>query len=125
MIPNYHENEFAKFWIQNGILFFEYKPDVIVHLAAAQCIVADRIRIQHGKAYPVFCDIRGVVDSDKDGRDYLAQYGSVLTKAVCLVAYQNVSLILISFYLKICKPKVPTRLFTDETAGLAFLETYI
>ncbi|MNR12648.1 hypothetical protein D3C85_1290150 [compost metagenome] len=70
------------------------------------------------------CDIRGVVDSDKAARDYLAQSGSVLTKAVSLVAHQKVSLIITSFYLKICKPSVPTKLFTNESAALAFLEAY-
>jgi hypothetical protein len=119
-----YENEYAHFWIRNSILFFEYKPNVVVDLIAAQRIVADRIQIQNEKAYPVFCDIRGVVDSNKAARDYLAQSGSVLTKAVGLVTHRSVSQIITSFYLKIGKPSVPTKLFTDESAALAFLEAY-
>ncbi|MHB1148607.1 MAG: DUF7793 family protein, partial [Lutibacter sp.] len=72
------ENEYAKFWIKDQILFFEYKTDLVIDLAAAQRIVADRIQFQHEVAYPIFCDIRGVVDFDKAARDYLAQSGSVL-----------------------------------------------
>lgn len=121
----HYENEFAQFWILNGILFVEYKPNVIIDLKVAQQIVADRMRIQNEKAYPILCDIRGVVDSDKAARDFLAQSGSLLTKAVSLVGHRNISLILTSFYLKICKPSVPTKLFTDESAALVFLETYI
>lgn len=122
---NHHENEFAKFWIRDDILFVEYKPNVIIDLVSAQRIVADRVMVQNEKAYPVFCDIRGLVDSDKAARDYLSQSGSILTKAVSLVVHQSISLILTSYYLKICKPSVPTKLFTDEAAALAFLEPYI
>ena len=121
---NHYENEYAHFWIRNSILFFEYKPNIFIDLNVAQRVVADRVRIQNEKSYPVLCDIRGVVDSDKAARDYLAQSGSILTKAVSLVAHQKVSLIITSFYLKICKPSVPTKLFTTESAALAFLEAY-
>jgi hypothetical protein len=124
LTTNYYENEYAQFWIEGGILFFDYKPNVVINLAAAHRIVADRIQMQNEKSYPVLCDIRGVVDSDKAARDYLAQSGSVLAKAVSIVTNQSVSLIMISFYLKICKPSVPTTIFTNESMALAFLETY-
>ena len=121
----FQDNEFAQFWIHNEILFFKYKPNVVINLTAAQRIVADRIQLQNEMAYPIFCDIRGIVDSDKAARDYLAQSGSILTKAVSLVGHQSVSLSMTSFYLKICKPSVPTKIFTDESAALVFLEKYV
>ena len=125
MMHTFQDNEFAQFWIHNEILFFKYKPNVVINLIAAQRIVADRIQLQNELAYPIFCDIRGIVDSDKAARDYLAQSGSILTKAVSLVGHQSISLSMTSFYLKICKPSVPTKLFTDESAALVFLEKYV
>jgi hypothetical protein len=124
MIDNYHENEFALFWIQNDILYFEYKPNVVINLKAAQLVVADRILVQNEKAYPVLCDIRGIMDSDKAARDYLAKSGSVLTKAVSLIGNDTVLLSIMSFYITINKPRVPTKFFTEELAALAFLEMY-
>ena len=124
LTTNYYENEYAQFWIKDGILFFEYRPNVVIDLTIAHRIVADRIQMQNEKSYPVLCDIRGVVDSDKAARDYLAQSGSVLAKAVSIVTNLSVSLIMTSFYLKICKPSVPTKIFTDDSSALAFLETY-
>lgn len=118
------ENEYAKFWIKDQILFFEYKPDLVIDLAASQRIVADRIQFQNEVAYPIFCDIRGVVDFDKAARDYLAQSGSVLTKAVGFLVQQKVSQTIATFYLKINKPAVPTQLFEDKIAALAFLSNY-
>lgn len=124
-MDGYFENEFAVFWISEKILFFEYKPDVVIDLVAAQRVVADRIQMQKEKAYPVLCDIRGIGDSDKAARDYLAQHGSVLTKAVGIVAHRSMSILMISFYLKISKPQVPTSVFTEKSAALEFLKTFV
>lgn len=122
---NFYENEYAQFWITNGILFFEYKPNTVLNLEAAQKIVADRIHFQNEKTYPVLCDVRGIVNTDKSGRDYLAQSGSVLTKAVALIVNQRVSLTISNFYLRINKPNVPTQLFNNQDEALIYLEQFI
>ncbi|MDP2161557.1 MAG: hypothetical protein Q8K02_13815 [Flavobacterium sp.] len=120
-----YENEYALFWVEDGILFFEYKPEVILTLDVAQRIVADRIRFQNEKSYPVLCDIRGIIDTDKSGRDYLAQSGSLLTKAVGLLVHQKVSLTISNFYLHISKPTVPTQVFTSKEAGIIYLKQFL
>lgn len=119
------ENEYALFWVENGILFFEYKPDVILDLNVAKRVVADRIQFQNEKTYPVLCDIRGIIDTDKSGRDYLAQSGSLLTKAVGLIVNQKVSITISNFYLQISKPTVPTKLFTNKEDGIIYLKHYL
>jgi len=122
---NFYENEYAQFWIANGILFFEYKPNTILNLEVAQRIVADRIHFQNEKSYPVLCDVRGIVNTDKSGRDYLAQSGSVLTKAVSLIVHQKVSLTISNFYLRISKPSVPTQLFNNKDDALTYLDQFV
>ncbi len=121
---DFYENEYALFWVENGILFFEYKPDVILNLNVAKKVVADRIRFQNEKSYPVLCDIRGIIDTDKSGRDYLAHSGSMLTKAVGLIVHQKVSITISNFYLHVSKPTVPTRLFTSKEDAIDFLKQY-
>lgn len=122
---DFYENEYAQFWIANGILFFEYKPNTILNLEVAQRIVADRIHFQNEKSYPVLCDVRGIVNTNKSGRDYLAQSGSVLTKAVSLIVHQKVSLTISNFYLRISKPSVPTQLFNNKDDALTYLEQFV
>lgn len=119
---DFYENDYALFWIADSILFCEYKPEISIDLQVAQRIVADRIHFQNEKSYPILCDIRGIIDTDKAGRDYLAQSGSVLTKAVALITDQKVSLTISNFYLKISKPSVPTQLFTKEEEAISFLK---
>ena len=124
-MEDYFENEFALFWISGNILFFEYKPGVVINLVVAQRIVMDRMQMQKEKAYPVLCDVSGIADSDKAARDYLAQHGSVLTKAVGIVVQRTLSMVMISFYLKISKPQVPTKVFSDRAKALAFLRAFV
>jgi hypothetical protein len=120
-----YENAYARFCIMHGILYFEYKPDTVISLTVARKVVSDRIQFQNETAYPVLCDIRGVINSDKAGRDYLAQSGSVLTKAVAILGNPKVSETMGDFYLKISKPIVPTSFFIDKEDALAFLKSYL
>jgi hypothetical protein len=122
---DFYENEYALFWVENDILFFEYKPNVILDLNVAKRVVADRFQFQNEKLYPVLCDIRGIIDTDKSGRDYLAQSGSLLTKAVGLIVRQRVSITISNFYLQISKPTVPTQLFTNKEDGIVYLNHYL
>lgn len=122
---DFYENEYARFWVENEILLFEYKPNIILDLNVAKKVVADRIYFQKEKSYPVVCDIRGVIDTDKAGRDYLAQSGSLFTKAVGLIVHQKVSITISNFYLQISKPAVPTKLFTNREDAILFLKNYL
>lgn len=122
---DFYENDYARFWIADGILFFEYKPNTIIDLKVAQSVVTDRIYFQNERAYPVLCDIRGIVATKKSGRDYLAQSGSILTRAVGLLVHEKVLLTISAFYLQVSKPSVPTQIFTEEDDALAYLKSFI
>jgi hypothetical protein len=120
-----YENENARFWIEDGILFFEYKANTAIDLQVAMRVVADRIAFQNERDLPVFCDTRGIVSIDKAARDYLAKSGSMLAKAVALMVSENVSITMSTFYLEISRPSVPTRIFTIEQEALDYLKGFL
>jgi hypothetical protein len=121
-----HENEFGVFWIENHILLFQFKTGVSIDFPAAQQIIADRIKIQNEKPYPILCNIEGLVNVNKAARDYFANQGSVMTNAVGIVANQNsFSFLMAMFYIRVSKPRVPTKVFADKTMALQFLKTFI
>lgn len=122
---DFYENDFAQFWIAEGILFFKYKPNTVINYAVAQRVVADRIQFQNERSFPVLCDVRGVVTADKAGRDYLAQSGSILATAVGLLVSEKVLFTIGTFYLQISKPSVPTQLFENEAAALEYLKNFL
>lgn len=120
-----YRNQNARFWIEEGILFFEYKPNTTIDLEVAMRVVADRVAFQNERQLPVFCNMRGMISIDKAGRDYLAKSGSLLAKAVALIVNENVSMTLSTFYLEINKPSVPTQIFTDEQEALEYLRSFL
>lgn len=122
---DFYENNYARFWIADGILFFEYKPNTNIDLKVAQCVVTDRIHFQNEISFPVLCDIRGVISTEKAGRDYLAQSGSILTHAVGLIVHEKKSLTISTFYLQISKPTVPTKIFNKQDDALVFLKQFV
>jgi hypothetical protein len=120
----FYENKFFILSISDSILALEYRAETTIDLITAKSIVAKRVQLQADKIYPVILDMRSVVDSDKAGRDYLAQYGFVLTKAVAILVNPGVSAIITSFYLKRYVSEVPVQIFTDKLKALEFLNTF-
>ncbi|RUT71538.1 hypothetical protein D0817_06585 [Flavobacterium cupreum] len=121
----FYENELFILSISNSIISLEFKSKTVINLSAAQNIVATRLQLQAKKVYPLFLDMRGVTDSDKAGRDYLAQYGFMLTKAVVIVVNPGVSSVITSFYLKRYTAEVPVKVFTEKLKAMEFLNTFI
>lgn len=117
-------NDYATFWIDDGILHFIYHPAVVIDMTAAEKVVADRLKCQHDKYYPVFCDTRGVKDTDKSARDFLAREGSILTSAVAFLVNPPISQAIIDFYVRTSKPITPTKICTEKYEALKFLKTY-
>lgn len=72
-MERYFDNAYAELWVDKGILFLVYRPKVSLDLEAAQTIVADRLRLQGDRAYPLFCDVRNIGGCSKDARDYFAK----------------------------------------------------
>ncbi|MFC5683608.1 DUF7793 family protein [Flavobacterium sp. MAHUQ-51] len=122
---DFYENEYARFWIADSILRFEYKENTTLDLKVAQMVVTDRIHFQNERSFPVLCDVRGVIATEKAGRDYLAQTGSILTTSVALLVHENVSHMVSLFYLEISKPSVPTKVFTKEAEALDYLKSFL
>jgi len=118
------ENEYARFWIENGIVFFVYKPNTVIDHEAAKKIVADRIQFQNKADFPVYCDIRGLKSADKAARDYLAKEGSSFTKGVAVLVDSPMSKIIGNFYMGLNRPTTPTRLFTNGDEALKYLQQF-
>ena len=118
------QNKYARFWVEEKILIFEYKPDIFLNLRAAQTIVRNRLKLQNEKSFPILCDLRMVGESDKAGREYLAHEGSALAKAVALLVEPPFSQALGNLYINTTDPRIPTEVFTVRFHALNFLRHY-
>lgn len=117
-------NDFATFWLEEGVLHFVYHPFVVLNLHAAQQVVSDRLKFQGEKVLPVLCDTRGIKDTEKSARDFLAKEGSVMTSAVAFLVNPPISQAITDFYIRTNKPVTPTKIFTEKYEALRFLRSF-
>lgn len=117
-------NDYATFWIDDGVLHFVYHPSVVLNLRAAEQVVSDRLKFQGEKVLPVFCDTRGIKDTEKSARDFLAKEGSVMTTAVAFLVNPPISQAITDFYVRTNKPVTPTKIFTEKYEALRFLKSF-
>lgn len=118
------ETAYARFWMANGILFFVYKPIVFLDYAIARQIVNERLFYQQGTCCPVLCNLQGIQDSDKSARDYLANEGSSLVKAVAIIGVRATAKVLLHTYLRRSRPLVPTQMFDNQEEAIHYLKTF-
>lgn len=114
----------AQVWIEKGILHFEYGPIETLTLTIAKQLLRLRLSIQNNKNYPILCDLRQVIQAEKDAMDYLAKEGSIQATAVALLVNYPHSKVTAEFYLTTSLPKIPTQIFEDKLKALDFLSRY-
>ena len=123
-MKKYIENNFASFKMDRGILHIAYKENLCLSLKAAKEVVSQRLKIQHGRAYPIVCDMRGIKDVTVDAKEYLVTEGSVLISALAMITKTPLSLLYTEIY-TLETPPITIRRFTDESRALEFLRPFV
>jgi hypothetical protein len=122
--PTY-ETAYLIYQISPGdVLEATYKENVKhVDLALAQAIVADRVAFQKDKTFKLLIQERRGANFTKEARVYLAgKEGLVGLSAIAILARNWVTYATASFILAIQKPKVPTRIFREESDARTWLQ---
>lgn len=119
------KGKYGTYWINEGILFIDYKSDLTISLKVAKRIVRDRMEFQQNKEYPVFCNLNGIVGLQSEARHYFAREGTMLMNALALHSTSPVAIRLTEFYLKIHNHRIPTQIFTHKNFAINFLRPYI
>ncbi|MBA82468.1 MULTISPECIES: hypothetical protein [unclassified Leeuwenhoekiella] len=119
------ETDYARMRIEDSILVFQYKPTKIRGIELARRIVSDRLKFQKGRAYPVLCDARRLLDADNIARNFLAYEGTLLTKAISFLVQPIHNKARAEFFVQSNTPLVPTAIFINEEQARSFLRSYI
>ena len=120
------ENAFIKYWVEEDILFGEYKHVDVNSLAIAMECVKDRLLLANGNSYPYLLDARKLRSINKEARDYFASEESEKCMvAGAILVDSSITTIIGNFFLKINKPSIPTRIFTDKEKALDWLRKFL
>ena len=108
------ETPYASFWMEGDLLCCKYANDIHLSLDIAKTLVESRIFFSKGNSYALLIDMRGIKSTTREARRYLATVGATLVKAGALNTGSPMNRTLGNIFLKIDKPEVPLKLFTDE-----------
>lgn len=126
MKTNYIENQYAEYWIKNGIIYGIFKPGLVISIDIAQKMVHDRLKLAENISRPAMIDIRNLVSIDGVSRKYLAgAEGSQFLTAGALVADTNpISTFAANIFITLDRPPIPTKLFNDTDKALKWLQKF-
>jgi hypothetical protein len=116
---------YIDFEIENGVLIGTYKPNVLITLKYAKEIVAARIAFMDGGQMPILILNQGIIKMDKDARDYLASAEGIEgLKCAAILLDSNFISITVNFFLKVTKPKLLVKTFTNKQEALNWLQDF-
>lgn len=111
--------------LSDGVIYCEYKPEVDIKIEQAKLIVADRVALCNGETYPLLVNVSELKSINKEAREYISgEKGIELLSAGAFLVDNQVAKFIGNFFIKINKPKLPARLFTNEEKALQWLEQF-
>lgn len=120
-----YENNYVKIWFDGDFMFVLYKSKIL-DLEIAKSLVETRLLAANGTAYPTYIDVTQVKSINKEAREYFAsENGYKLITAASLLVNSSVGKFLGNFFLKINKPPVPVKIFTDKEQALEWLSRFV
>lgn len=124
-MENFKEFETFDVWLENGIIHFVYKPNVIVTLEVAKQMVEEREKVSNMIRRPILLDVRNLASVELKARKYLAtERATHLLSAGAVFLDNPLTRWAGNIFLKIDSPPIPTKLFTNKAAALQWLEQF-
>ncbi len=113
------------FEIKEGVLHSSYSKEIDIDLQIAQEVVSYRVMYQENQDYPVVAYGEPVNSMTKEARDFFANdVGLKNVTALAIVINNALEKMLGNFYIKVSKPKVPTKLFTDLDSAIDWVKQF-
>lgn len=110
--------------IKDGVLYCEYKEDT-VNLKKAKQIIEDRLSYTNGINYPSIVRSMNKIEIQKDARSFFkSEESSKGLSAVALISTNSYSLIMMNFMLRLYRPSIPLKMFTDEQKAIEWIAEY-
>lgn len=106
------------------MMLIDYDEGAVVEIAEARAAGDVIAELCAGRKVPMMVDFAGLRSQSKDSRHYFANDVEMLSNftAVAILVNSALTKVIANFYMGINKPKIPTRMFDDRDAALAWLE---
>lgn len=121
MIIKEVENDFIKFWIEDDILYSQFKKPTIGTLENIKEIIDLRHEISAGKKQYWCYDFEGIKTFDKVARDYADKHGQDYLHACAVVLNSHITKFIVNTFMLLKNPVVPLRGFTKKNEAIHWL----
>jgi hypothetical protein len=115
------ENDFIKFYIEDGILFSEYKRMVSVNIEYSKEVIKLRNQISNNVNQYWCYDIRNLKSMDLESRNYADKYGQDNLFACAVIVNSLLTQFIFNVFLKMKKPNIPFKSFSTKEDAVAWL----
>lgn len=118
------ENEYAKFWFENGILMSQFKRKIIFSREIVIELIELRQQISNNK-YQCWCmDCTNILSMTNEARDYASKHGQELLYGCTAIINSHLGKALFNSYNKFYPPKIPFVFFTKKEKAVEWLLTF-
>lgn len=115
------ENQYVKFWIEDGILYNQFKESAILD----EKVVKELIDLRHRESnnnHQYWCyDFTQVTSMPKTGRDYAEKHGQDFLYATAAVVNNPIQVFIINLFTTLKRPKVPFKAFSTKEDAVKWL----
>lgn len=119
------ENSEVAIELEGGIVTANWKTSFI-DKNVAQRAVKYRLECTDYVSYPMLSNIRAIKDGTKEARAFLASEGGCKgIISLALLIDSPIGSMIGNFWIKINKPLIPTKLFTDELEAKKWLIKFV
>jgi hypothetical protein len=118
------ENAYISWFIADGILFLDVKETDIFDIYMAKVCVKSLEEFTENKPYPCLMSVLKIKGISKEAREYFANEGDAHILANAMLIKSPIMRMISNFYIKVNKPRKPTRMFTDEEQALEWLSQF-
>jgi hypothetical protein len=121
----FKEQQIAKIWIENDIMNIVFHPETVISIEDAKKVVQERIKLCNNKDYPIYADVGGVISIDAATRKYFkGPEARKNAKATAMYVNTPISRFLGNLFMKVDRPIMPTKMFTNREKALKWLNQF-
>lgn len=115
------ENDFIKFWIEDDILYSQFKKPINGTIENIKAIIDLRTEISDGKKQYWCYDFNGINSYDKEARDYAEKNGQEHLSACAAILNSHIAKFILNAFMRLKKPIVPLKGFTKKNDAINWL----
>lgn len=120
---NSFENEYVKFWFEDGILFSEFKYEIVLTLKHSEELIKIRHELSKGKNQYWVYSSKNIKEMTKETKEYANLYGQDFLDAAAILVHSPYEKFLMKIFFQVKKPKVKVKVFTEKEEAVKWITT--